>query len=181
MKCNLIISDFGQFKHFARARFKLYAHRYIAYARLRGFKSFNDWAYHRRGFIECWAEPGFHKFWQVWNPGIGYFTYKLFLRLGGKGLGIRRRQNQNIILTFLLNGIAHNLIVMTFMCRPSIPLPFTFLAFGAFTVLFRELGRIIDLNTWPKLIHLAINFGLVIVSFEFGFRIDDWIHAIIFH
>ena len=62
-----------------------YVERYASYARMRGFGSeLNDWAYHRRGFIECWAQPGFHRFWQVWNPGISYFVYRLFIRLGGR-------------------------------------------------------------------------------------------------
>ena len=36
-----------------------YVESYASYAGMRGFGSeLNDWACHRRGFIECWAQPG---------------------------------------------------------------------------------------------------------------------------
>jgi hypothetical protein len=174
-------SWFLEVKPKLKSQYTRYVEDYREYLKLRGYgEHVNDWFFVKRGFLECWFEPGYHHFWQLWNPGIGYFTYRLYRRLGGKGLGTRGRQNQNIILTFLVNGIVHNLIVMIFMWKLSIPLPFTFLAFGVFTVLFRELGRIVDFSTWPKLIHFAINTGLVIISFNFGFRMDDLLHVIIF-
>ena len=66
-----------------RARYRRWVMRYRAYARMRGFRmEFNGPAYHVRGFLLCWAEPGFHRFWQVWTPGIAYFTWRLYRRLG---------------------------------------------------------------------------------------------------
>lgn len=39
----------------------------------------------RRLFVESWREPGFHRFWQVWNPMYGWVLYRLYLALGGAG------------------------------------------------------------------------------------------------
>lgn len=62
-----------------RQRYKLlyddYVEDYKSYLQLRGFGDHHDdWYFVKRGFLECWFAPGFHRFWQTWNPGIGYFT-----------------------------------------------------------------------------------------------------------
>jgi len=140
---------------------------YQAYARRRGFPSFNDWAYHRRGFIECWAQPGFHRFWQVWNPGIAYFVYRLYLCLGG-----RRRWVLPTVLSFLLCGLVHTLIMAPFYGRWSYTLIAAFTCFGVLTVLSRYLAPLLQQHRWPGLANVAVNVLLVIASFDVGFRID---------
>ena len=32
----------------------------------------------KRALITSWGEAGFHRFWQVWNPGVGYYLYRLY-------------------------------------------------------------------------------------------------------
>lgn len=148
-----------------------YVDDYKKYLRLRGFGThINDWIFVKRGFIECWWEPGFHHFWQVWNPGIGYFTYKFYIRLGGN-----KRQDLGTIAIFLINGLIHNLVAMLFLKKWDFPLPFTFLSFGLFTVGFRWLDRYTNLKKLPEICHLCINVGLVILSFKFGFYINNHI------
>jgi len=168
MKCKLILTDFGQFKYFAKARFKLYVHRYIAYARLRGYKSFNDWSYHRRGFVECWAEPGFHKFWQVWNPGIAYFVFRLYLRLGGN-----KNWKLATLLSFTINGIIHSIIFFIFSGQWSFVIPSLFLLFGILVITSKLLDNFLQQNKWPWIINSAINVGLVILSFDLCFKLND--------
>jgi hypothetical protein len=108
---------------------------YRRFARMRGFPTFNDWPYHRRGFLECWAEPGFHRFWQVWNPGIAYFVHRLYLRLGG-----RKSWTLPTISSFGLCGLAHTLVVAPFQSHWSNSLIVAFLLFGVLAVLSRRLA-----------------------------------------
>ena len=140
---------------------------YEEYARMRGFRTFNDWPYHRRGFIECWAEPGFHRFWQVWNPGIGYFVHRLFPLLGG-----RRRWVFPTIAAFTINGSVHTLVVAPFLGRWAWSFIAATACFGLLTVLSRLGARALRQPRWPWPLNAALNVGLVVGSFDIGFRVD---------
>lgn len=135
---------------------------------MRGFKTeINDWPYVRRSFLECWAEPGFHRFWQVWNPGISYFVYRMFLRLGG-----RRRWVIPTMLAFLANGLIHNLVGVLLVRHWSWMMVVTFACFGVLTVLSRYLAPLLRQKRWPALLNVPVNVGLVVGSFNVGFRVD---------
>ena len=152
-----------------------YVSNYKQFLKLRGFgEHTNDWYFVKRGFLACWLQPGFHRFWQTWSPGIAYFAYKVYLSCGGK-----KRQKTATIAAFLVNGIVHNLIFSLIMWRWDFPLPFTFTMFGIFTIIFRWMDDHIDMDRWPKLIHLVINTSLVILSFDFGFRMNNLLHTIL--
>jgi hypothetical protein len=162
------IRDISNTKMWLTQKYASWVSDYKRYLMLRGYQGHvNDWFFVKRGFIECWFEPGFHRFWQVWNPGIGYFTYKLYLSIGGNN-----RQGLGTITTFLINGLIHNIVVIPFLRRWDFPLPFTFLCFGLLTVGFNWLARHIDLKKLPWICHMFINVGAVLVSFEIGFRIN---------
>lgn len=112
--------------------YKKYKLGYLKHLRKLGYGSHSgdfNLFFIKRAFILCWNKPGFHYFWRYWNPGISFLTFKLFHKLGG---------NHNkffaIILTFIINGLIHNLIVYPFLGW-SFTLPITFLCFGIFTVL----------------------------------------------
>ena len=140
---------------------------YRKFAKMRGFKSFNDFAYHKRGFIECWAQPGFHKFWQVWNPGIAYFVYQIYLMVGG-----RKNWIFPTIFSFIICGILHTVIVFPFIMRWSYSVIITFACFGVLTVISKKLSAVLKQEKWPWVINTLINIGLVIISFDTGFRIN---------
>jgi hypothetical protein len=142
----------------------------MRFARMRGFRSFNDWPYHRRGFLECWAEPGFHRFWQVWNPGIAYFVHRLYLWVGG-----RKRWAVPTIMAFILCGIAHTLIVAPFLQQWSFSVIVAFTLFGVLTVLSRRLASMLRQDSWPKGVNLLLNAALIAGSFDAGFRVDAWL------
>jgi hypothetical protein len=141
---------------------------YMYFAKMRGFQSFNDWPYHRRGFIECWAQPGFHRFWQVWNPGIAYFVYRSYICLGG-----RRHWLVPTILAFTLCGLIHTLIVLPFFGRWSYTLVVAFACFGVLTVLSRLLASLLHQERWPAIGNILVNVCLVAGSFDLGFRVDE--------
>lgn len=155
--------------------YQQYVRDYKQYLGLRGFGDHvNDRVFVKRGFLECWLQPGFHHFWQVWNPGIGYFTYKMYLSFGGKD-----RQSMATIAAFLVNGLIHNFLISLLLWRWDFPLPFTFTLFGFLTVISRWLERPMKMNKWPKIFHLALNIGLVILGFDFGFFMDEYLHTIL--
>jgi len=153
-----------------------YVSDYKQYLKLRGFGNhIHDRFFVERGFLECWLQPGFHRFWQTWNPGIGYFAYKVYLACGGKN-----RKCLATIVAFLVNGLIHNLIVSLIVWRWDFPLPFTFTLFGILTIVSRWLDSHINMRKWPKILHLVLNVGLVILSFDFGFRMNDLIRTNLF-
>ena len=151
-----------------------YVSDYKQYLKLRGFGDhIHDRFFVKRGFLACWLQPGFHHFWKVWNPGIGYFTYKLYLSFGGKD-----RQTRATIAAFLVNGLAHNLVISLFLWRWDFPLPFTFTLFGFLTVVSRWLEGATKMNRWPRVCHLVLNIVLVLLAFDFGFFMNDLLQSI---
>ncbi|NCF64931.1 MAG: hypothetical protein GWP61_03090 [Chloroflexi bacterium] len=148
---------------------KLFIVDYTGYLRLRGFEDHvNDWFFVKRGFLTCWLEPGFHNFWRVWNPGISYFCFRFYLLLGG-----RRKRELAAVVVFFVNGVLHNLLFSLITGRYSFPLPFTFLSFGALAVASQHLQKVFNQRRLPAIVNAAINIGLVIGSFDFGFRMND--------
>jgi hypothetical protein len=141
--------------------------RYARFARARGFESFNDARYHWRGFVQCWAEPGFHRFWRVWNPGIAYFVHGLYIRLGG-----RKRFALPTIAAFTISGLVHTLVVVPFLRRWSFAVIVAFAVFGVLTVLSRYASAALRQDRWPMILNIAVNVGLVIGAFDLGFRVD---------
>jgi hypothetical protein len=112
-------------------------------------------------------QPGFHRFWQVWNPGISYFFYKAYIHLGGN--------THRIILTivvFSLDGWIHNIIAYPFLRKWSYVLPITFTIFGFLVVVSRELDQFVQWSRVPWVLHLILNLGLVLASFHMGFTLD---------
>ena len=151
-----------------KAWYERYVAAYEKYARMRGFNTeINDWPYVRRSFIECWAEPGFHRFWQVWNPGIAFFIYRLFIRLGG-----RRRWLFPTVSAFVLCGVAHTVIVAPFFGRWSFSVITAFACFGVLTVVSRLASSILRQERWPGIANVLVNAALVAGSFDIGFRVD---------
>jgi len=153
-----------------RGRYREWTIDYQRFARSRGFETFNDWPYHRRGFLECWAEPGFHRFWQVWNPGIAYFVYRSYLALGG-----RRRWAAPTVLAFGLCGLAHTVVVAPLVQRWSWSLIVAFGLFGLLTILSRRLAGVLRQDRWPLAANVLLNAGLVAACFDAGFRVDAWL------
>jgi len=45
----------------------------------RGYRTGYDGRFFRRAFLECWAEPGFHRFRRIWNPSLGFLVFELCL------------------------------------------------------------------------------------------------------
>ena len=154
-----------------KRRYERYVERYEHFARMRGFTTpINDWPFVRRSFLECWAEPGFHRFWQVWNPGIAYFIHRLFLRLGG-----RRRWVAPTVLSFTICGVVHTVIVAPFVGGWGWSVIVAFLCFGLLTAISRLAAPVLRQERWPRALNAMLNLALVAGSFDIGFRVDGWL------
>ncbi len=161
----------NELKKCLKARYRLFIWRYIAYARMRGFQTFNDAPYHVRGFITCWAEPGFHRFWQVWNPGIAFFVYRIYLFFGGNKHWIVAT-----ILAFEINGFIHSfLFYLISGGQWSYTIPVLFFLFALLTILSKVLENVLKQYNWPSIFNIAINVFLVIIGFNLSFKINSFI------
>jgi hypothetical protein len=141
-----------------------------AYVQMRGYSSLHDRKFFVRAFLECWAEPGFHRFWRIWNPGISYFVFKLYCRLR-----VSFKRDSATILAFVANGFAHNAVACPLIGRWSWTLPAAFLSFGAFTVVSRRLDGLLGQDRWPWPLNAVVNVGLVCLSMDLGFRFNAWV------
>jgi len=156
--------------------YQRYKSGYLQHLKKLGYGSHTgefDWFFISRAFILCWAKPGFHCFWRYWNPGIGYMTFRLYHKLGGN-----KNRIMAILFTFLINGLIHNLVLLPFLGW-SITLPATFLFFGVFSVISQKLQVLLHQRNWYWPFNAVINIGLVVLSFDAGFRINAFLFTLI--
>jgi hypothetical protein len=130
---------------------------YNQYLLLRGYDpSSNKFLMLKRALIDSWAEPGFHRFWRVWNPGIGHLLYRLYLFLGGNRIRIF-----STILVFLICGFIHDLIVMAIFRRPFIAFSTAFMLFGIIASINRLLEPVLNQDSWLKICNVLCNVTLL--------------------
>ena len=133
---------------------------YEQYLVLRGYDpSANKLLILKRALIDSWAEPGFHRFWQVWNPGIGHLLFRLYLLLGGN-----RLQLIATMLVFALCGLMHDVLVMVMFRRPFVAFTVAFSLFGLFAVANRAVENRLHQERWPGLLNLTANVSLLAAS-----------------
>jgi len=140
---------------------------FARYLHRRGYRSSTGWPFFRRAFLECWSQPGFHRFWRVWNPGLGFLVFRLYRAMGGE-----RGDPHTKVLAFLASGIAHNLLVLPFLGW-SFTLPVAFTGFGILAAAGPRLSRLLRQHRWPRLVNVPVNAGLVLACFTLGFRADE--------
>ncbi len=111
----------------------------------------------RRMFFDSWVQPGFHCFWQVWNPVYGYFLFLLYRVLGGS-----RRPFVAGISVFIFCGfILHDLPIGLVTGEPKIACTIAFLNWGVFAFLSRKLGTVLKFDSWPRVANLSVNVFLI--------------------
>jgi len=137
------------------------------YLRRRGYRSSSGWPLFRRAFLECWAQPGFHWFWRVWSPSLGFLVFRLYRALGGNRAGGHTK-----VLAFVTSGITHSLLVLPFLGW-SFTIPTAFAGFGLLVVLGPFMSRRLRQHRWPLLANVAVNVALILGCFWLGFRVDE--------
>jgi hypothetical protein len=126
---------------------------YNRYLILRGYDpSSNKLLILRRAIVDSWGEPGFHRFWQVWNPGVGHLLYRLYLALGGN-----RSRFAATVLVFVLCGFAHDVLVMVIFQQPFVAFSTAFVLFGILAVINRSLESSLHQERWPRLVNILTN------------------------
>jgi hypothetical protein len=146
-----------------------YKQRYREYLLLRGYDpESNKWSILKRALIESWAEPGFHRFWKVWNPGIGYLLFRLYLLLGGK-----QRRTFTTLVVFGACGLLHDVVVMMMFRHPFLVFSCAFLCFGFLTMVSRSLETWFRQDRWLTPANVAVNVSLVGVSIQAGVTLQQ--------
>jgi polyferredoxin len=113
----------------------------------------------KRALIDSWGEVGFHRFWRVWNPGIGHLLYRLYLVLGGN-----RNPLVATLIVFSLCGFIHDVLMMIFFRRPFVAFTTAFTAFGILTIASRAHEATLSQERWPRLLNALTNVSLLAVS-----------------
>jgi hypothetical protein len=113
----------------------------------------------KRALVDSWGEPGFHRFWRVWNPGIGHLLYRLYLVLGGNRIRLVAT-----MLVFTLCGLVHDVLVMLMFRRPFAAFTAAFVFSGILAVINRSLEPILRQDRWPRLLNVFSNVSCLAVS-----------------
>ena len=124
----------------------------------------------RRALIDCWAEPGFHRFWQVWNPGIGHLLFRLYLRLGGN-----RIWPLAMPAVFVVCGVGHDLAVMAIFRRPFLAFTAAFLLFGLMAALSRALAAVLHQERWPWFLNVGANVACLAIAIHAAVQLQMWV------
>jgi hypothetical protein len=122
-------------------------------------------------FLDCWAEPGFHRFWRVWNPVYGYVLFRLYLYLGGP----RRRVSLSLLVFALCGFVAHDLPVSLIVGRPLLVCTTAFFAWGILASAARFLDRPLAFASWPCGLHVVVNLVLVGGGLVAGAVVQAWL------
>ena len=129
----------------------------------------------RRMFLSAWAQPGFHRFWRVWNPVYGYLLFRLYLVLGGN-----RRRILSTITVFLFCGfMLHDLPISIIRGHIQVTITAAFFLFGVVTLLFQQAENRLGALQWPRVVHVICNFGVVGGGLLFGVWVQNWLIRIL--
>jgi hypothetical protein len=135
----------------------------------RGYnKDWPAWRIIKRALVDSLTQPGFHRFWRVFNPPVGYFTYSLYVFFGG---------NRNMIFatlsTFLVCGFAHDLFVMIITKKPYLSFSIAYIIFGLLVILSRSHQYLLRQDRWPVTANILVNSGLIAGSFHIAIKINN--------
>lgn len=130
-----------------------FSQSYNQYLMLRGYDpSSSKFTILKRALIESWVEPGFHRFWRLWNPGMGHLLYRLYLVLGGN-----RTRLIATMLVFTSCGFMHDVLVMLIFRRPFAAFTAAFVLFGLLALISRSLEPILHQDQWPRMLNGLTN------------------------
>lgn len=118
----------------------------------------------RRLFLESWVQPGFHRFWQVWNPAYGYFLFNLYRALGGS----RRPFLAGISVFVICGSILHDLPIGLVTGVPRIVCTVAFSFWGVTAFLSRKADPVVDFESWPPVANLVVNVFLIGIGLLLG-------------
>jgi hypothetical protein len=137
-----------------------FSESYNRYLALRGYDpSSNKLVILKRALLDSWGEPGFHRFWRVWNPGVGHLLFQLYLLLGGT-----RARPVSTLLVFVLCGALHDVLVMLIFRRPFVAFTAALLLSGMLATGNRALEPILHQQRWPRSLNVLTNVSCLAMS-----------------
>jgi hypothetical protein len=122
----------------------------------------------RRAVIDAFAQPGFHRFWRIYNPMIGFLLFRLYVFFGGNKYRVPAT-----IGVFFVCGVCHDLLVFILFRHLQVVITFAFLLFGIFSLISHYFQSLLQQNRWPPWVNALFNIGLVIVPLYAGVLIDN--------
>jgi Zn-dependent protease len=106
-------------------------------------------------FVTPFGEPGFHRFWRLWNPLFGYALFRLYLAMGG-----RRRPLVASLVVFTACGLfLHDLVRFAVTGHFSPTTTAAFLIFWLLTVANRAWEAKLGQASWPRAANALVNVG----------------------
>jgi hypothetical protein len=130
----------------------------------------------RRWWLSSFAQPGFAKFWRVWNPYIGFWLLKLYRKLGGD-----RHRGFACLATFGFAGFCHDLL--NFILEPQdgleLFLTIAFLIWGIIVLATSPRSVRRTIQKLPVPVHVCLNLaclclGLLGAHFAWEFLSDTY-------
>jgi hypothetical protein len=150
-----------------------YRMRYRQHLLRRGYDPDSGaWSALKQAVLGCWAQPGFHRFWQAWNPWVGYLLFWLYLRLGGK-----RRRVLATMGVFLVCGLFLDLFIIALCSTFCVTFTVAFFCFGLLTLLSRALEPYLQQHRWPAMVNRVVNVGLVVGSLHLALALQRGLTA----
>ena len=135
---------------------------YEQYCLRRGYSPpFRGWPIIKRSLFESWVQPGFHRFWRVWNPPVGYLLYRIYIALGGN-----RNRFISTSVVFTISGALHDLVVVALVPMWGPIITCSYLIFGWLSLLSLKMEKILHQEKWPPILNVVLNLGLIISIFE---------------
>jgi hypothetical protein len=135
---------------------------YTQFCLRRGYKPpFKGWAVIRQSVFESWAQPGFHRFWRVWNPPIGYLLFRIYIAFGGN-----RNRFVSTSIVFAISGALHDLVVFALVPMWGPIITSSYLVFAWLSLLSFKFERTLHQKKWPTILNVILNVGLIVAVFE---------------
>jgi hypothetical protein len=135
---------------------------YAQYCLRRGYQPpFKGWPVIRRSLFESWAQPGFHRFWRVWNPPVGYLLFRFYILLGGN-----RNRFISTSIVFAVSGALHDVVVFALVPKWGPIITSSYLVFGWLSLLSLKMENLLHQEHWSPILNAILNIGLIIGIFE---------------
>jgi hypothetical protein len=146
---------------------------YAQYCARRGYvPPFRGWSVVKRSLLDSWAQPGFHRFWRIWNPPIGYPLFRFYRVLGGN-----RNRAFATFTVFTVTGVLHDLAAFVLTRQWALALTLAYVVFAGLSLLSLRLAPLLRQERWPAMVNVLMNGLLVVGTFEGSHRdsIGTWL------
>jgi hypothetical protein len=108
----------------------------------------------------------------VYNPAIGFLLFRLYVLLGGN-----RRRTWATIVTFVICGMCHDLIVMAINGQWCVIFTFAFAMFALLTLLSFRFQSLLRQVHWPAIANIVMSAGLIAGTLHVAASLNSALHG----